>query len=98
MASPCENQEEKVVAVTGEDNSGDPAPTDSTEANGAVPAGDQAAPEAVTAERDENLAESDDLADAGPVASASDADGEAAAADAEEEEEATPDLEQESEI
>ena len=95
MASPCENQEEKVVAVTGDDNSGDPAPTDSTEANGAVPAGDQPAPEAVAAERDESLAESDELADAEPGAPASDGDGEAAGA---EEDEAAPDLEQESEI
>src|SRR6266566_741999 len=96
MAAPCENQEEKVVAVTGDDNSGDPAPTDSTEANGAVPAGDQPAPEAVAAERDESLAESDELADAEPGAPASDGDGEAAGVG--EEEEAAPDLEQESEI
>jgi spoIIIJ-associated protein len=96
MASPCENQEEKVVAVTGDDNSGDPAPTDSTEANGAVPAGDQAALEAVTAERDESIAESNELADTEPGAPASDGGGEAAAAG--EEEAATPDLEQESEI
>ena len=89
-----------MVAVTGDDNSGDPAPTDSTEANGAVPAGDQAALDVVTAERDDDLAESDVSADAGPGAPASDgdpaSDGEAAGAG--EEAAASADLEQESEI
>jgi len=85
-----------VVAVTGDDNSGDPAPTDSTEVNGAVPAGDQADLEAVSAEREEELAESDAAADAGPGAPAGDDDGEAAGEG--EEEAPAADLEQESEI
>jgi spoIIIJ-associated protein len=72
-----------VVAVTGDDNSGAPAPTDSSGTDGTIAADDQAAPEVVTAERDEELPERDE---------AGSADGEAA-------ERVTPaDLEQESEI
>ncbi len=85
-----------MVAVTGDDNSGDPAPTDSTEVNGAIPAGDQPDLEAVSAERNEKLAESDVAADAEPGAPVSDGDGEAA--DVGEEAAPTVDLEQESEI
>ena len=55
-----------MVAVTGDDNSGAPAPTDSTGTGGTIAAGEQAAPEPVTAERDEDLAERDETApDAG---------------------------------
>ena len=81
------NQEEKVVAVTGDDNSGAPAPTDSSGTGGTVAADDQAAPEAVTAERDEEVSERD---------VAVPADGEAA--EPGEGAESPPDLEQESEI
>jgi spoIIIJ-associated protein len=48
-----------VVAVTGDDNSGAPAPTDSSGTDGTIAAGDQAAPEAVIAERDEEVPERD---------------------------------------
>jgi len=76
-----------VVAVTGDDNSGAPAPTDSSGTDGTIAADDQAAPEIVTAERDEELPERDE---------AGSADGEAAEPD---EVAVTPaDLEQESEI
>jgi spoIIIJ-associated protein len=76
-----------VVAVTGDDNSAAPAPTDSSGTDGTIAADDQAAPEAVTAERDEELPERDE---------AGSADGEAAEPD---EVAVTPaDLEQESEI
>jgi spoIIIJ-associated protein len=96
-----------VVAVTGDDNSGGPAPTDSTEANGAIPAGDQAGPSTSPAESVETPAESDEVmvvsaeagvleADADAEAAAADADAEAAA-DAEEPV-GSADLEQESEI
>jgi spoIIIJ-associated protein len=84
-----------VVAVTGDDNSGGPAPADSTGASGTVPADDQATPDVSSAERDEDLAESDALAGAS-AAPAADGDQEGAepsgpaATDA--------DLEQESEI
>jgi spoIIIJ-associated protein len=76
-----------VVAVTGDDNSGAPAPTDSSGTDGTIAADDQAASEAVTAERDEELPERDE---------AGSADDEAAEPD---EVAVTPaDLEQESEI
>ena len=90
-----------MVAVTGDDNSGDPAPTDSTEANGAVPAGDQPAPEAVAAERDESLAESDELADAAAAPGVDEDEDPGADEDEEAPEEPSRevgDLEQESEI
>ncbi len=48
-----------MVAVTGDDNSGGPAPTDSTGVNGTVPADDPAADQAAAAERANDLAESD---------------------------------------
>jgi spoIIIJ-associated protein len=92
-----------VVAVTGDDNSGGQAPTDSTEAGEAIPAGDQAVPEPLSAERDEVMAERDDeaVASAGDDAAAADdgeegTDGEEAADAAEAA--APADLEQESEI
>src|SRR6266487_2539474 len=61
-----------------------------------ISAGDQADLEAVSAEREEELAESDAAADAGPGAPAGDDDGEAAGEG--EEEAPAADLEQESEI
>jgi spoIIIJ-associated protein len=77
-----------VVAVTGDDNSGAPAPTDSSGTGGTTAAGDQAAPEAETAERDDDVSERDVRAES--------AVGMAAGPD---EDEAIPaDLEQESEI
>jgi spoIIIJ-associated protein len=85
-----------VVAVTGDDNSGGPAPTDSTEANGTVPAGDQDALEAVAAESNGDMAERDEMADAEPVAAASDS--ATAAVDADGDTMTAADLEQESEI
>jgi len=48
-----------VVAVTGDDNSGAPAPTDSSGTNGTIAAADQDAPGAMTAERDEEAPQSD---------------------------------------
>ena len=48
-----------MVAVTGDDNSGAPAPADSSGTDGTIAADDQAAPRAVTAERDEEAPESD---------------------------------------
>jgi spoIIIJ-associated protein len=94
-----------VVAVTGDDNSGGPAPTDSTEANGTVPAGDQTALESVTAESNGDMAERDAMADAEPAAAAASDDAtEAGETDGDEAGEAdgdtvtSADLEQESEI
>ncbi len=76
-----------MVAVTGDENSEAPAPTDSSGTGGTIAAGDHAAPEAVTAERDEELPERD---------KAEPADGEAVEPD---DVAVTPaDLEQESEI
>jgi spoIIIJ-associated protein len=99
-ASPCENQEETVVAVTGDDNSGAPAPADSTGETGTVSAGDQAAPETVTAERDEDLTERDISApDAGSAVAADGAEPDGAEPDGAGEDAASAaDLEQESEI
>jgi len=77
-----------VVAVTGDENSEAPAPTDSSGTGEAIAAGDQAAPEAVTAERDEDVSERDVTAE-----SADDA-----APDPGEDEATPADLEQESEI
>jgi spoIIIJ-associated protein len=84
-----------VVAVTGDDNSEGPAPTDSTGANGTVPAGDQAVPDDLSAERDEDLAESDELTGAGaePPVNGDQEDAEPAERAA-----TAADLEQESEI
>jgi spoIIIJ-associated protein len=90
------DQEEEVVAVTGDDNSGDPAPTDSTAASANVPAGDQAEPNTLPAERDEDLAEGDAVIGAGPVpGAAEDAED---AADLAGDAASDADLEQESEI
>jgi len=48
-----------VVAVTGDDNSGAPAPTDSSGTGGGISAGEEAVPEAVIAEREEIISERD---------------------------------------
>ena len=77
-----------MVAVTGDDNSGVPAPTDSSGTGETTAAGDQAAPEAVTAERDEDVPERD-------ITSESE---NGAAADPGEDVVSSADLEQESEI
>jgi len=83
-----------VVAVTGDDNSGGPAPTDSTGVNGAISADNQAADQDVTAESAEIMAESDEVV--APAAPA--AEGEQDSAEASEDTPSPPDLEQESEI
>jgi spoIIIJ-associated protein len=77
-----------VVAVTGDDNSGAPAPTDSSGTGESIAADDEAASPTVVAGRDEGIPERDVTADS--------ADGEAA--DPGEDDEGPPDLEQESEI
>jgi spoIIIJ-associated protein len=79
-----------VVAVTGDDNSGGLAETDSAGINGAISADEQAPDQADTAESAELLTESDEAA----VAAEGDQDG----AEAGEDEPSAPDLEQESEI
>jgi len=92
-----------VVAVTGDDNSGAPAPTDSSGTDGAMAADDQTAAEAMIAERDEEESERDEVASADGEAAAP-GDGEAGApGDGEagapgDGEAGTADLEQESEI
>jgi len=83
-----------VVAVTGDDNSGGPALTDSTGINGAISADDQAADQAGTTESTEQLAESDETAAPAAPAAEDDQDG----AEASEDAPSPPDLEQESEI
>jgi spoIIIJ-associated protein len=77
-----------VVAVTGDDNSGAPAPTDSSGTGGTIAADDQAAPEAVAAERDEEIPERDVAAESTDDEAAEPGDGVVS----------TADLEQESEI
>jgi spoIIIJ-associated protein len=88
QARRCKNQEEKVVAVTGDDNSGASAPTDSSGTDGTIAAVDQAAPEALTAESNEEFPERDVTDES--------ADGETAQPD--ERPVSAADLEQESEI
>jgi spoIIIJ-associated protein len=83
-----------VVAVTGDDNSGGPAPTSSTGMNGAISADDQAVDQAGAAESADMIAESDEVA--APAAPAAEGDGDSA--EASEEAPSAPDLEQESEI
>ena len=82
-----------MVAVTGDDNSGDPEPMDSTRISGANSADDPAADQVITAEGADDLAESDEVA--APDAAA---DGDLDGADAGEDAVGVPDLEQESEI
>ena len=83
-----------MVAVTGDDNSGGPAPTDSTGIGGVISADDLAADLDVTAESAEYLAESDEVA----APAAPTADGDHDGADASEDVLSARDLEQESEI
>jgi spoIIIJ-associated protein len=90
---PAEIQEEKVVAVTGDDNSGGPMPIESTGINGAASAEDQAADQASTAESVGQIAESEAAASAAPAA-----EGGQDGAEASEDAPSAPDLEQESEI
>jgi spoIIIJ-associated protein len=90
---PAEIQEEKVVAVTGDDNSGGPVPTESTGIHGAASAENQAADQVSTAESAEHLAESEAAAPAAPAVE----DGQDGA-EASEDAPSVPDLEQESEI
>ena len=95
-----------MVAVTGDDNSGAPAPTDSSGTSETIAAGDQAAPEAATAERDQDVPERDvtaESADGEVTAGSADGDVTAestdgAAPDPGEDEAPPADLEQESEI
>jgi spoIIIJ-associated protein len=79
-----------VVAVTGDDNSGAPAPTDSSGTGGAIAVGDESAHEAMTAERDESLPEGDVLAEPENGAAA-EADAAASAVDLEQESEVAAD-------
>jgi spoIIIJ-associated protein len=83
-----------VVAVTGDDNSGGPAPTSSTGMNGVISADDQSADQAGAAESADIMAESDEVA----ALTAPAAEGEGDSAEASEEAPSAPDLEQESEI
>ena len=80
-----------MVAVTGDDNSGDPGPTDSTEVSGAISADDPATDQEVAADGVDGVAESDE-------ASAPTAGGDDDAVDAIQDASGAPDLEQESEI
>ncbi len=87
-----------MVAVTGDDNSGAPAPTDSSGTGGTIAAGDQAAPEAETAERDDDVSERDVTAESADGMAAEGVAAEGVAADPDEDEPVPADLEQESEI
>jgi len=94
-----------LVAVTGDDNWGTSAPADSTGETGTVSAGNQAASETATAERDEDLAERDTMApDVQAAAATDDTEADDAEADDGEADEtrdaaaSAADLEQESEI
>ena len=80
-----------MVAVTGDDNSEGPAPTDGTGVSGAISADDQAADQGITAESADQPTESNQVAAAVDPATDDAADG---AEDAP----GVPDLEQESEI
>jgi spoIIIJ-associated protein len=83
-----------VVAVTGDDNSGGPGPTDSTGVGGAISADDPPTDQVVTADGAEGMAESDETsAPAVPTA-----EGDHDAVDAGEDAPSARDLEQESEI
>ena len=79
-----------MVAVTGDDNSGGPAPTDGTGIDGAVSTEDHAVDQTGTAESAEQFTESDEAAAA--------AEGGQDGAEASEDAPSAPDLEQESEI
>jgi spoIIIJ-associated protein len=92
-----------VVAVTGDENSEAPAPTDSSGTGETIAAGGQAAPGTATAERDEDVSERDVMAESADDAALDSGEDEAAPAAHDEatsaDDEAAPaDLEQESEI
>jgi len=90
-----------VVAVTGDENSEAPAPTDSSGTGETIAAGGQAAPGTATAERDEDISERDVTAESADDAALDPGEDEAASADDEAtsaDDEAPADLEQESEI
>jgi spoIIIJ-associated protein len=95
---PGENQEEKVVAVTGDDNSGGLVPTDGTGGSGTVPAGDPATDPALDAERAEDVADSDVATVPGAVPAASVAGDGHDVEDPGDDQPSARDLEQESEI
>jgi len=79
-----------VVAVTGDDNSGAPAPTDSSGTDGTIAADDNAAPEAVMTERNEDVPESD-VAEPADDEAAEPGDGVESAVDLEQESEIAAD-------
>src|SRR5262245_39425084 len=89
-----EIQEERVVAVTGDDNPVGSAPTDNTGVSGDISADVPAADQAVAAESADDLADSDEAVAPGVPT----ADGEYDGADASEDAPSVRDLEQESEI
>jgi spoIIIJ-associated protein len=80
-----------VVAVTGDDNSGASAPTDSSGTGGTIAADDQAAPEAVTAESDGEFPERDISDESANGEAAEPGDGAVSAADLEQESEIAAD-------
>ena len=84
-----------MVAVTGDENSEAPAPTDSSGTGETIAAGGQAAPGTATAERDEDVSERDVTAESADDAAPDPGEDEATLAD---DEETPADLEQESEI
>ena len=79
-----------MVAVTGDDNSGAPAPTDSSGTDGTMAADDHAAPEAVMAERNEAVPESD-VAESADDEAAEPGDGVVSSVDLEQESEIAAD-------
>ena len=79
-----------MVAVTGDDNSGAPAPTDSSGTDGTIAADDNAAPEAVMTERNEDVPESD-VAEPADDEAAEPGDGVESAVDLEQESEIAAD-------
>ena len=80
-----------MVAVTGDENSGAPAPTDSSGTGEAMAVGDQAAAEAVTAESDEKVSERDATAEPGDGEAAEPGDDAVSSADLEQESEIAAD-------
>ena len=79
-----------MVAVTGDDNSGAPEPTDSSGTDGTIAADDNAAPEAVMAERNDKVPESD-VAEPADDEAAEPGDGVESAVDLEQESEIAAD-------
>ena len=89
-----------MVAVTGDDNSEAPAPTDSSGTDGPIAADDLAAPDAVATERDEDMPERDitDVSADGEAAEPTEAVDPGEVAESAEAAVTPADLEQESEI